>query len=113
MDVAILADGAKHTGALGRLLSLLHLAVILWWLLDKSPAQRATEGLVSLFRQVLLQSPYFARLSLWIWLAISLSIKVGRKTSPINVISPRFFSLCQKRKLSRASRRCARICYQP
>jgi hypothetical protein len=28
-------------------------AVILWWLLDKSPRQRATTALVSLFRQVL------------------------------------------------------------
>ena len=28
--------------ALGRLLYLVHLAVLLWWLLDKSPDQRAT-----------------------------------------------------------------------
>jgi hypothetical protein len=39
--------------ALGRLLYLLHLAVILWWLLDKSPGQRATKALVSLFGKVL------------------------------------------------------------
>ena len=39
--------------AVGRLLYLLHLAVILWWLLDKSPGQRATHALVSLFRQLL------------------------------------------------------------
>jgi AcrR family transcriptional regulator len=39
--------------AVGRLLYLLHLAVLLWWLLDKSPGQRATHALVSLFRQVL------------------------------------------------------------
>jgi AcrR family transcriptional regulator len=39
--------------AIGRLLYLLHLAVILWWLLDKSPGQRATHALVALFRQVL------------------------------------------------------------
>jgi AcrR family transcriptional regulator len=39
--------------ALGRLLYLLHLAVLLWWLLDKSPNQRATAALVSLTRQLL------------------------------------------------------------
>jgi len=33
-------------GAIGRLLYLVHLAVILWWLLDKSPGQRATETLL-------------------------------------------------------------------
>jgi AcrR family transcriptional regulator len=39
--------------ALGRLLYLVHLAVLLWWLLDKSPRQRATAALVSLTRQLL------------------------------------------------------------
>lgn len=39
--------------AIGRLLYLLHLAVLLWWLLDKSSNQRATTALVSLFRRVL------------------------------------------------------------
>jgi AcrR family transcriptional regulator len=39
--------------ALGRLLYLLHLGVILWWLLDRSAGQRATSGLVALFRQML------------------------------------------------------------
>jgi len=39
--------------AIGRLLYLLHLAVILWWLLDKSPGQRATHALVALFRRLL------------------------------------------------------------
>ena len=34
--------------ALGRLLYLAHLAVVLWWLLDKSPQQRATRALVRL-----------------------------------------------------------------
>src|SRR5260221_1218983 len=38
---------------LGRLLSLVHLAVLLWWLLDKSPHQRATAVLVSLTQQLL------------------------------------------------------------
>jgi AcrR family transcriptional regulator len=39
--------------AIGRLLYLAHLAVILWWLLDRSPAQRATKALIGLLRQVL------------------------------------------------------------
>ena len=43
----------KLAEALGRLLYLLHLGVILWWLLDKSPRQRATTALVQLLRQVL------------------------------------------------------------
>jgi AcrR family transcriptional regulator len=47
------APTSKLAEAVGRLLYLLHLAVILWWLLDKSPRQRATNGLVSLLRQVL------------------------------------------------------------
>jgi AcrR family transcriptional regulator len=39
--------------ALGRLLYLLHLAVLLWWLLDRSPGQRATQGLLILLGQAL------------------------------------------------------------
>jgi AcrR family transcriptional regulator len=39
--------------ALGRLLYLMHLAVILWWLLDRSPNQRATTALIALTKQVL------------------------------------------------------------
>lgn len=39
--------------ALGRLLYLVHLAVLLWWLLDRSANQRATTGLVALARQIL------------------------------------------------------------
>jgi AcrR family transcriptional regulator len=39
--------------AIGRLLYLVHLAVLLWWLLDRSAKQRATTALVSLFQQVL------------------------------------------------------------
>lgn len=39
--------------ALGRLLYLVHLAVVLWWLLDKSPQQRATRALIRLLAQVL------------------------------------------------------------
>ena len=39
--------------ALGRLLYLVHLAVLLWWLLDKSAHQRATSALVSFTQQLL------------------------------------------------------------
>jgi AcrR family transcriptional regulator len=39
--------------ALGRLLYLLHLAVLLWWLLDKSAKQRATASLMALTGQLL------------------------------------------------------------
>ena len=39
--------------ALGRLLYLVHLAIILWWLLDRSPNQRATTALVALTKQLL------------------------------------------------------------
>jgi AcrR family transcriptional regulator len=39
--------------ALGRLLYLVHLAVLLWWLLDKSAKQRATVALVALTQQLL------------------------------------------------------------
>jgi len=39
--------------ALGRLLYLVHLAVLLWWLLDKTPKQCATVALVGLTQQLL------------------------------------------------------------
>jgi len=39
--------------ALGRVLYLVHLAVLLWWLLDKSAKQRATTALVMLTQQLL------------------------------------------------------------
>jgi len=38
------APSQKLAEALGRLLYLMHLGVILWWLLDKSPGQRAACG---------------------------------------------------------------------
>jgi AcrR family transcriptional regulator len=43
----------KLAAALGRLLYLLHLSVILWWLLDRSPKQRATLGLIALLQRIL------------------------------------------------------------
>jgi AcrR family transcriptional regulator len=39
--------------ALGRLLYLVHLAVLLWWLLDKSPNQHATQALLTLLQRAL------------------------------------------------------------
>jgi AcrR family transcriptional regulator len=42
------APRAEVAAALGRLLYLIHLAVVLWWLLDRSPQQRATRALVRL-----------------------------------------------------------------
>jgi AcrR family transcriptional regulator len=47
------APRPEVTAALGGLLYLMHLAIILWWLLDKSPQQRATTSLLALVRQVL------------------------------------------------------------
>ena len=55
-DAAVGAKDAPRgelAAALGRLLYLLHLAVILWWLLDRSPNQRATAALVALTKQIL------------------------------------------------------------
>jgi AcrR family transcriptional regulator len=53
--VVAAADAPTRTlaEAVGRLLYLVHLAVLLWWLLDKSPKRRATTALVSLFQQIL------------------------------------------------------------
>lgn len=42
----------RDAEALGRLLYVTHLAVLLWWLLDKSPGQVATRGLLAVARQL-------------------------------------------------------------
>ena len=47
------APGVRLSEALGRLLYLLHLAVILWWLLDRSPKQSATHALIVLIEKIL------------------------------------------------------------
>jgi AcrR family transcriptional regulator len=47
------APAPKLATALGRLLYLLHLSVLLWWLLDRSPKQRATQGLLALIQRIL------------------------------------------------------------
>lgn len=47
------APPPRLTAALGRLLYLVHLATILWWLLDKSQGQWATDRLVALLERAL------------------------------------------------------------
>jgi AcrR family transcriptional regulator len=47
------APAPAVAAAVGRLLYLVHLAVLLWWLLDKSSKQRATGALVLLTQQIL------------------------------------------------------------
>ena len=47
------APKAALAAALGRLLYLVHLGVLLWWLLDRSHEQRATGALVSLMAGIL------------------------------------------------------------
>jgi AcrR family transcriptional regulator len=47
------APAAALARSLGRLLYVVHLLVLLWWLLDRSPRQRATIALVGLFQQLL------------------------------------------------------------
>ena len=58
------APAPRLAEALARLLYLLHLAVILWWLLDRSPGQRATAGLVALLRRALPAAALTLRLPL-------------------------------------------------
>jgi AcrR family transcriptional regulator len=58
------APPQKLADALARLLYLVHLGVILWWLLDKSPRQRATQGLLSLWRRILPTATLALRLPL-------------------------------------------------
>jgi AcrR family transcriptional regulator len=58
------APAPRIAQALGRLLYLLHLAVILWWLLDRSAGQRATAGLVALLRRMLPAAALTLRLPL-------------------------------------------------
>jgi hypothetical protein len=46
------SDAPQDAGALGRLLYVAHLAIILSWLLDKSPCQRATKQLLDQLAQL-------------------------------------------------------------
>ena len=58
------SDAPKQplASALGRLLYLVHLIVLLWWLLDKSSNQRATTSLVALIQQLLPSASLAVRL---------------------------------------------------
>lgn len=56
------APGGAVDAALGRLLYLVHLGVLLWWLLDRSPGQRATSALVGLMGRALPASALTLRL---------------------------------------------------
>ncbi len=47
------APATELIAPLARLLYLAHLAIILWWLLDKSPRQRATDALIALLKSAL------------------------------------------------------------
>jgi AcrR family transcriptional regulator len=58
------APPQKLGESLGRLLYLMHLGVILWWLLDKSRGQRATTGLLSLWKRMLPSATLVLRLPL-------------------------------------------------
>ena len=58
------APRGDTAAALGRLLYFAHLGVILWWLLDKSPGQRATLVLLGLIRQALPASAILLRVPL-------------------------------------------------
>src|SRR5262249_49784424 len=47
------APAPRLAAALGRFLYLVHLGVLLWWLLDRTPKQRTTASLVTLTRSLL------------------------------------------------------------
>ena len=66
------SDGAA--ASLGRVLYFAHLAIILWWLLDKSPRQRATKELIALLSLAL---PFLGS-ALWQEPARTLVETVGR-----------------------------------
>jgi len=64
------APAEALAAALGRLLYMVHLSVLLWWLLDRSAKQRATAALVTLIEQLLpsasltLRLPFVRRFAL-------------------------------------------------
>jgi AcrR family transcriptional regulator len=65
-DMVVSSIDAPQRGlaeAMGRLLYLAHLCLILWWLLDRSPNQRATGALVLLLRKMLPSASLTLRLS--------------------------------------------------
>jgi len=56
------APNVDNGSALGRLLYVAHLAVILWWLLDKSPRQRATTEMIAMLERALAIAAFALRL---------------------------------------------------
>lgn len=56
------APDPGDAAALARLLYVLHLAVILWWLFDKTPGQRATHQLLALLEGALPMAAFALRL---------------------------------------------------
>ena len=65
VEAATGASDAPRGGlapALGRVLYLVHLALVLWWLLDRTPGQRATAALVAVTERAL--GPFALALSL-------------------------------------------------
>jgi hypothetical protein len=65
-DAVVNSTDAPQRGlaqSMGRLLYLAHLGIILWWLLDRSPSQRATSALVALLRRMLPSASLTLRLS--------------------------------------------------
>ena len=81
------APKAPLAAALGRLLYLVHLGVLLWWLLDKSPQQRATKGLIRITEQLLPSAALALRLPPLRRFVISLDelIREGLFGSPVTV----------------------------
>jgi AcrR family transcriptional regulator len=59
---AIDAPDPDDAAALARLLYVVHLAVILWWLFDKTPGQRATQELLALLERMLPMAAFALRL---------------------------------------------------
>jgi hypothetical protein len=55
------APNGALAAALGRMLYLVHLAVLLWWLLDRSTKQRATAALITLTEQLLPSAAFALR----------------------------------------------------
>ncbi|MFK7930510.1 MAG: TetR family transcriptional regulator [Myxococcota bacterium] len=60
--VARANDPPRIAESLGRSLYLLHLGVVLWWVLDRSPGQRSTDGLEQLVAKA---APLF-KAALWV-----------------------------------------------
>jgi AcrR family transcriptional regulator len=63
------APEPEDAAALGRLLYVAHLTVTLWWLLDKSPRQRATKELVAILERTLPAAAFalrFERARAWV-----------------------------------------------